>query len=306
MMLGSRNKDVARSILVPMAAAGLATLLWGAWFPITKVMVTSDFTELQLAFIRFVTAGAIALPILARKGFRVQGARGLQKALVLALSAGVGYVLIASVALHLAPSAYGMLTPVSMAAFSALTAIVISRKAKWNIYVVLSFVLFAAGAAVLLLTGSDVASPRGSVVAGICMFIASGALFSLYNFFVPRWNVQSYHAVALVSFYSCVILLPVCAYAFTFDRNVQIDWMSVLVQAVYQGALVSYVALFLFTVAVRSLGPARAAFFVLAVPAISGALSFVVLGEKTSPAALAAISLLLIGMGLGIYGVRRA
>ena len=65
----------------------------------------------------------------------------------------------------------------------------------------------------------------------------------------------------------------------------------------YQGVLVSYVALALFTMAIHKLGSDRAAYLALAVPATAVTLSFLLLGERAEPPVLASIALLLAGMG---------
>ena len=288
-----------------MVAAATAVLLWGAWFPITKIAVNTNLGEIDLAFLRFTTAGAIALPILIRKGFRVHGGRGLPKAVLLAFCAGVGYILIAALALRFAPSSYGLVTPVSMAMFNALLAMAFGA-GKRNRVVYLSIIVNVIGIAYLITLSRERPSVGEGAAIGIGLFVVAGFVFSLYNFFVARWRVDALHATALVSFYSALAIIPIRLATMVIGTVEGLPPVrETLFHMVYQGILVSYVALVLFTTAIQKLGSNRAAYLVLAVPATAVGLSFLLLGERAAPAVLVSIALLLVGMGLGIYGTRR-
>jgi drug/metabolite transporter (DMT)-like permease len=292
--------------LGPALAAGTAVLLWGAWFPITKAAVSTNLSEIELAFLRFVTAGAIALPILTRKGFRVGGDHGYLKAAALAFCAGAGYILIAALALRFAPSAYGMVTAVSMTMFNALLAMAFGA-GKRNAFVWASITINVVGIACLVLLSSGRPSLGSDAALGVGLFVFAGLVFSLYNVFVAHWKVEPLHATALVSFYSALAVIPV--YLAMRANSGALGPLpppgEILFHMAYQGVLVSYVALALFTMAIHKLGSDRAAYLALAVPATAVTLSFLLLGERAEPPVLASIALLLAGMGLGIYGARR-
>ena len=297
------RKELSTQPFVAALSAVVAVLLWGAWFPLTKIAVSTNLNEIDLAFVRFATAGLVAVPILMRRGFRVPGDWGLAKAIVLSQFAGVGYVLVAALALRVAPGAYGMVTPVSMAMFSSLLAMIFGAGRR-NGFVYASYAVNVAALTLLVLLdrgGAEAPNPT----LGIGLFVVAGFLFSLYNFFVARWSVEPLHATALVSFYSAVVILPIyVAVASEQGSRTMPGIGEILFQMAYQGILVSYVALLLFTSAVQTLGIDRAVYLALAVPAIAVGLSLALLGERAEPAMMVSIAFLIVGMGLGIYGTR--
>jgi drug/metabolite transporter (DMT)-like permease len=292
-----RMKEVLRPI-GPIVASLVAVLIWAAWFPITKLAVNSTLNEWQLCVIRFFVSGTIAIPILVRTGFGVSpGIGGVVRAIAIAICAGVGYVALASIALEFAPSIYGMVTPVSMATSSTVLAIFFSGRTI-NAFTITSFFLFAIGIA-LLANGESRSDPYAFV--GIVLFVAAGMLFSVYNIAVSRWRLDPFHATALVSFYSFLIAIPVGIWQFGGNMP-PISWPELALQALYQGVLVSYVALLLFTYAIKRFGASRASYLALLVPATSVLLSTLVLGEKAEPVVIVSVCLLILGMSLGIIG----
>jgi len=299
------QKKLTTQPLIATLSAVVAVLLWGAWFPLTKLAVSTDLNELDLAFVRFVTAGLIAVPILMRRGFHVLGSYGLVKAVVLSQFAGVGYVLVAAMALHFAPGTYGMITPVSMAMFSVMLATIFGTGQR-NVFIYASYLINISGILVLVFLDHENTTVYQNPVLGICFFVLAGFLFSLYNFFVARWSVEPLHATALVSFYSALAISPIyVSVALQHGSRTMPGMGEILFQMIYQGILVSYIALMLFTSAIQTLGINRAVYLALAVPAIAVGLSLALLGERAGPAVLVSIVFLIIGMGVGIYGTRR-
>ncbi|BCH67483.1 multidrug DMT transporter (plasmid) [Agrobacterium vitis] len=287
--------------LAPVAASLLAVLIWAAWFPITKLAVNSQLNEWQLCFIRFLVSGIVAVPILIRKGFGVTPkVGGVARAIVISVCAGVGYVSLATLALEFAPSIYGMVTPVSMATSSTVLAILLSGR-KVNSLTIFSFFLFALGL-VFLANGENPSNPDALV--GIALFVAAGIFFSVYNIAVSRWSLDPFHATALVSFYSLIIVAPIGLWQFG-NNMLSTGWPELALQAFYQGVLVSYVALILFTYAIKRVGAGRASYLALLVPATSVLLSALLLGEKADSAVMVSVCLLVIGMSLGIIGQSR-
>jgi drug/metabolite transporter (DMT)-like permease len=283
--------------LIAIAASLTAVLIWGAWFPLTKIAVASTSDEWEICIIRFTVSGIIALPILQKMGYGLSpGLGGVGRAVVLAICAGVGYVAVACIALELAPSMYGMVTPVSMATSTSVLTSILNRRGI-GLWTGASLLFFAAGISALIGWGSvDIGAATG-----IGLFMFAGVLFSVYNIYVARWRASPFHATALVSFYSFIAVLPLMIWRGWYG-GLAANWRYLIWQGGYQGVLVSYVALLLFTVGVRQVGPRTAAYLVLLVPAISVLLSAQLLGEPAGSSVIAAVVLLLVGMSLGIFG----
>ena len=107
------------------------------------------------------------------------------------------------------------------------------------------------------------------------------------------WNVAPFAATAIVSVPS-LAYLPV--YALLRPGLLGAPLGVVLLQAAYQGVLNAVVALYLYGVAVRALGPARGSLVPPAVPVLTALLAVPVLGEVPTAAQWLGVALVFAGL----------
>jgi drug/metabolite transporter (DMT)-like permease len=128
-----------------------------------------------------------------------------------------------------------------------------------------------------------------------------------------RWHVTLPQVLAIVPLGSAILFLPVY---FLFDLPSGLKhqplaswpWHEVLLQAGFQGVVVSLLALLMFTRANVLLGSTALAAFIAAVPAISLLLAIPALGEVPSWLAVAGVAVVTLGVAsiLGLVRLRRA
>ncbi|MFH6786460.1 MULTISPECIES: DMT family transporter [Methylobacterium] len=265
-----------------------AALIWGGFPVVTRFGVTASGLDLyDVTFVRFAVAAFLTVPVLFRArwpGWRLAG--------LLTLGIGAPYILVVSGGLTRAPVAlFAVLTPASMVLFSTGLGIWIlgDRPGRWQLAGIAATCTGSAVAAWALTGGHP-----GDVPA-LGLFVAGGALWATYTVTAKRSGLDAWVATAVVSATSMIAYgvpyLVVRGFAFLHH-----PWPGLVGQALYQGALVSVVALFCYSKAVLLLGAPMGACFAALVPAVAMVEGFVLLGEVPAP-------LSVLGLGLSTLGV---
>ncbi len=265
----------ARSSYPKGAAFGLAAVsIWASWSVITRLAVTTSLDAWDIAALRFGVAGVLLSPVLLRRGLARDrlGWLGL-----VAIIAGLGapYALVAAGGLHFAPARdQGALNPGCMPLFVALIAAIvlgetISTPRKLGLSLTLS-------GAVIIVAWS--AAWSNSRTLGDALFLFAAFLSACGTVVMQQAKLEPLHAAALVSTGSLVIYLPIYL-ALYGTRLAQLQLAEITVQAIFQGVLVTIVALFLYGRVVAILGASRGAAFGALVPALSGVFAIPLLGE---------------------------
>lgn len=266
----------------------LAALVWGGFPVVTRLGVAhSPLDSYDIAFIRFVVAGTLLLPVMLRRGLG-----GLGAAPIALMIAGVGapYILAVAAGLSHAAAGFFALTPGSMIALTAIFSRFLTRQR-------LSAMQLAGITIVLLgmaLAGSNVLTAGGGWTA-IALFVLGGLLWAIYNITTKVWAVDALLATAIVSVGSAIIYAPLYL-AFRGTALLHAPIGAIAIQAVYQGVLVSILGLYVFSRSVAILGPAIGATFAALVPVLATIEAALLLGEQPPPLALVGIAIVTAGM----------
>jgi drug/metabolite transporter (DMT)-like permease len=272
----------------------LAVAIWSGWMVVTRVAVTSTLSAEDLAALRFSSAGLLLLPIIRRRGFALErlGWKGLA---VVALCAGVPYVLLASHGLALARAAEaGVLIPGAIPLFVGILSLLVLRERLGPVPLI-GLGLIVAG--VVVLTGPALLAAAGGQLFGygICLF--SALIWAVYTIAARRMALDAIHMTAIITVASAIWFLPV--YLLLPQQGIwQADPQTLVVQVIYQGPLTGIVALLAYNRAIPILGAARASAFTALLPLTTLLLAIPVLGEwpslgDTAGAVLAAVGVLL-------------
>jgi drug/metabolite transporter (DMT)-like permease len=150
----------------------------------------------------------------------------------------------------------------------------------------------------LMVIGYEALSTFGAdgVIGDLC-FVAAGFLFAIFGMQLKLWRITPIRAVAIVSVLS-LVLLPIHAVFFGFDRLIAAGFYENLIQAVVQGLFSGAAATFLFTRAVVLLGAARAAVFPALVPPFTLLTGFIFVGNIPTAVQLAGMVIVLLGFRL--------
>src|SRR5215467_1130555 len=261
------------------ALFGLAAVtIWAGWSALTRLAVTTRLDAWDIAALRFGIASCLLAPMAARRGLALAQLGWSGLALLIA-GAGVPYVLLAAAGLQFAPAHdQGALNPGFMPLFVALiTALGLGEQLAAARQLGLALILVGA----LIIVGSHAATWNTSRMCGDALFLAAALLWACFTVVMQQARMDPLQAAALVSCGSALIYLPI--YLALFGTHLaRIPLADVVLQAIFQGLLVTVVSLVLYGRAVALLGASRGAAFGALVPALSALFAIPLLGEWPS------------------------
>ena len=276
-------------------AAGLAMVaITAVQFVAARFSLRAHLTSADIASLRFAGAGLVFVPIMWRMGFAKMRALGWRRACVLALLVGFPYPLIINSGLVYAPASHAAaVCPASIVLFSFLLSRLIVRDPLPAVRIVGVLVIIGG----LLLFVSPATTNTGDhLLYGDTLFALSGIMFSTYSVLLRRWSVDPLGATAAVAFLSC---LPLPLVHFLAPTGLgAASAIEIGTQIVIQGFLAGAAAIFLYTYAVRQLGPQTASLFMPCIPITTALTGMVVLGEIPMPRQFVGIALMTAGIAL--------
>jgi len=279
-----------------------AALIWASWSAVTRLAVTTSLDAWDITALRFGVAGLLLSPVLVRRGLALDRLGWLGLAVIIAGN-GAPYALVAAGGLSFAPASdQGALNPGCMPPFVALiVAIFPGEKPPSPRKLGLS--LMTAGAFIIFGWHGSTAGAAWSTSRpfGDALFLFAAFLTACFTVVMQQAKLDPLHAAALVSTGSLVIYLPTYL-AFCGTRLAQMPLADFAVQAIFQGVIVSVIALVLYGRAVAVLGASGGAAFGALVPALSALLAIALLGEWPDQTDWAAIVLISAGVYLASGG----
>lgn len=279
-----------RRLAAGVGFALLAITLWGGWFVVTRLTVGAGgvLGPADLVALRFGIGGLLLLPVLALR-LRGLGRTALVDGLFLYVSQGAPFALLISIALRYAPAGHGAaLTPGTMPLFAALLGVLVLGDRPGR-FAIAGLGLIAAGALTLAGGFRD-----ADELFGYGLLLTAAFLWAAGTVRMRRSRLTALEATALVCVGSLLTYIPLYL-ASGLSRLMEAPPAEVALQAVYQGVLVSVVALIAFNRSLALIGRRTPAFTAL-VPVIATLLAIPVLGEVPDPLHVGAI--LAIGTGV--------
>lgn len=280
---------ITAHILAGLGWAVAAITIWSGSLVMLRLGVTTHLNAFDLTALRFGVAALILAPVALRRKKRHDrlGPGGFA---ALVLSFGAPYVLLIALAMRTAPAAAaGALNPGVMAISSVLLGrallgqrIGVTRSA--------GLALTATGIALFTWAGAAVAP-------GHFILIGTGIMWALYALILRRARVPALTATAIVAVGSALCYLPFYLIALP-KRIFTAPLDEVLIQAGFQGILVSVVAIYAFNRSAELLGPVAGATLPALIPVVTLGLGGVVLGEIPGAAQIGAALLIAGGLAL--------
>jgi drug/metabolite transporter (DMT)-like permease len=275
------------------AVFGLAAVaIWAGWSVMTRLAVTTSLDAWDIAALRYGVAGLILAPILLQRGLARNRLGWLGLAVFIA-GQGAPYALVAAGGLRFAPARdQGALNPGCMPLFVALIAAIalgekFSSTRKFGLFLILAGALTIIG-----WRGWSTSRSFGDALFLFAAFLTAG-----FTVVMRQAKLEPLHTAALVSTGSLAIYLPIY-FAQYGTRLTQLPLAEFAVQAIFQGVVVTIVALILYSRAVAILGASGGAAFGALVPALSALFAIPLLGEWPTATDWVAIALISAGVYL--------
>jgi drug/metabolite transporter (DMT)-like permease len=281
-------------------AAGIAcgtgaALFWAAGFVAARHGIALGFAPADIVFHRFVWAGLVFLPVVARQGLGDLGSVGWTKGVVLTFLSGPPLAFLSYAGFLFVPLAHGGVIQPSCAALGGLALATIVLKEKLPARRAAGAGVIVAGLAVI---GGDALATIGAHgLIGDFSFVTAGLMFASFATLLRLWHIAPTRAVAVTSVVA-LLDVPIHWFAFGFERMLSLGLAENLLQLVVQGIFAGPGAIYLFARSVVLLGAGRAAVFPSLVPGFTLLIGFLGLGEVPSLAQLAGFAIVLIGFRL--------
>lgn len=281
------------------ALFGLAAVcVWATWISITRLGVTTSLSVYDLTMLRFATAGILLAPVVIRKGWALDRL-GWPRLAVLVSGAGAPYVLVASSGLRFAPAAHaGALMPGVMPLFVALIA-ALFMKEKFSAPRKVGYAFIALG--VFAIVGASALAASGDQTQGHLLFLTAAFMWACYAIVLRQSQLDPLHGAALVAAGSCFLYLPLY-FATQGAHALGAPLRELAFQALFQGVVVSILALFFFGKGITLLGASAGAAFSALTPALAALLAIPILGEVPTPKDWFAILAVSVGVFLASGG----
>lgn len=251
-------------------------------------------TGWDVAALRFGVGGLIALLFLSRVKLPPLKVIGLFSAF-----GGIGYAVAVYSAFRLAPAVHAsVLIPGALPFATAVIAWLWLRQAPSRVQRLALGLVFAG----IMLTATDTllqgARFTGLQLLGDALFLCGSSSWAVFTLLLRRYPMPPLAATVTTTLGSAVLYLPLW-WLFLPSALGEAPAAEIALQAVYQGVLVVFVAMLLYTFAVRQLGAQTVALLMAVVPGLSALAAVPVLHEPLSLLALAGLAAVTAGAVLG-------
>lgn len=275
-------------------AVAATICIWTGFILVTRAGGKGVLTGWDVTALRFGVGALIAVFFLRRVKLPP-----LKVIALFSLFGGIGYAVAVYSAFRLAPAAHAsVLMPGALPFETAVIAWLWLKQAPsrpQRIALALVFAGIALTAADTLLHGAQIS---GLQMVGDLLFLCGSSSWATFTLLLRRYPMPPLAATVATTLGSAVVYLPIwwLFLPSTLDRA---PVAEILMQAVYQGVLVVFVAMLLYTLAVRRLGPQTVALLMAVVPGLSALAAVPLLDEPLSLLALAGLAAVTSGAVLG-------
>jgi drug/metabolite transporter (DMT)-like permease len=272
----------------------LAMVLFSGNFACARHGLANGLSVADLILIRYGVSGPLCLLVLLRIGF---GGATTGRSLALTALGGAPYFLLTAGALAFTSATHGsILNPGGTMVFAPLLAwLVLGDRPGAGVLAgvaVLTLGLLMIGGEGLLGGGGG-----GRAWLGDLLLLWSGFDWALFGVLMRRWRLSGLRTACVMG--ACSILwLP--AHLLVVGLGAIPDAPgAAMIQAGYQGVVVGWLAVILYSRAVAALGPSRGALLPPLVPALGVFWAWLLLGEPVSPLQIAGMATVIAGMLVG-------
>lgn len=282
----------ARDIWIGLAFGLAAALGWSLQAVVARTGTLAGYSPLDLAVLRYVTAGAVLAPF-AWRARRVLTTIGLPKLLALTLFGGAGNALLTGWGVVHAPASHGgTVAPITATVMGAMLAIPLLG--EWPTRGrLLAIGTMACG--VLLIAWDGIGGAHPGAWRGDIILVCAGSTWAVFTLLLRRWQVPALAGNAALCGLSAVVLVPIWL-ALGMGAVPHQPLQLTLLQMVAQGIFASALATTLYARATELMGATRAACLGPLMPAMALVLAALLLAEPLSPAKVAGVLLAVGGM----------
>ena len=268
--------------------------IWTGFILVSRAGGKGMLTGWDVTALRFGVGASIALFFLRRVTLPP-----LKVIALFSLFGGIGYATAVYAAFRMAPAAHAsVFLPGALPFATALIAWLWLKQAPSRRQRIALTLVFAG----IVLTAADTLSHGPSLTGlqllGDVLFLCGSSSWAVFTLLLRQHPVPPLTATVSVTLGSAAVYLPVW-WLFLPSTMTLAPASEIVMQALYQGVLVVFIAMLTYTLAVRHLGPQTVALLMAVVPGLSALAAVPVLGEPLSLWTLAGLAAVTSGAVLG-------
>lgn len=259
--------------LMPYLGCLAAVLLWSGWIVLSRHGAQTRLSAVDLSFIRFTTALICSIPLWFVYNWR---RIPLHELLLISLSAGMVYTTFCFAGMATAKAATaGVLINGLLPVFGAVIGYFWDRvRISPLTWLCILGILLAD----VMLIGADwqkLGNRQGFIA--ILLFACASLSFSFYATAVKKWNFLLMDVVIWIPIINFIAILP---FWIGSDTGIPATPIAeLLLQAIFQGIVVTLFAGFLIAFTIKSLGPITTTMFMASVPGVTALMGYIALRE---------------------------
>jgi drug/metabolite transporter (DMT)-like permease len=274
--------------------------IWTGFILLTRHSGTGTLTSWDIATLRFGAGALIAVFFLPRIVLPP-----LKVVALFSFFGGIGYAITVYAAFRMSPAAHAsVLLPGTLPFATAVIAWLWFGQKPLPAYRAALVAVFAG----ILLTAADSFS-RGSLtrmqITGDLLFLCGSSSWAVFTLLLGHYSVRPLAATVTTTLGSALVYLPVW-WLFLPSRLTQAPLSEIAAQALYQGVLVVFISMLLYSFAISRPGPHTVALQMAFVPGISAVAAVLLLDEPMSLLTLAGLIAVTIGAVLGAHTANEA
>lgn len=278
-------------------ATFFAICIWAGFILVSRYGGKGVLTGWDVTALRFGVGSLIALVFLPRVTLPPY-----KVILLFSLFGGVGYAVTVYAAFRMAPAAHAaVLLPGSLSFTTAVIAWLWLRQKPSPPQRIALVLVFIGITLTAIDTFSHEAHLSGMQMFGDLLFLCGSSIWAVFTLLLRRYPMPPLTAAVITTLGSAVLYLPVW-WLFLPSTMSQAPHAEIAIQAIYQGVLVVFVAMMLYSFAVRVLGAQSVALMMAIVPGLAAVSAVPVLGEPLSLLTLAGLGAVTMGAVLGARG----
>lgn len=272
--------------------AGLSVMIFSGWFVVTRLSVTRELRLWDITALRFGIGTLVLFPALVI-GRRNISSKEWREGLLYACLWGLPFVLAVAFGLQITSARRAAaITPALMPVFAGIFAWLFLRE-RQGVHRLSGYIAIVVG--LTCLASSEDSANGGIPPLGLLALVTAAAMWAIYTLLFRRSKLTPVQAAALICFWSTSIFLPIYILG-DLSRLTLASPQEIALQAVYQGLLMSGVAIVAFNRAVTLLGPSAATAIIALIPAAASLAAIPILGERPTAAECFALAAVVIGV----------
>jgi drug/metabolite transporter (DMT)-like permease len=275
-------------------AAFFTICIWTGFILVSRYGGKGVLTGWDVTALRFGVGALIALIFLPRVTLPPY-----KVILLFSVFGGIGYSVVVYAGFRMAPAAHAaVLLPGALPFATAVIAWLWLRQkpsAAQRMALMLVFIGIALTAADTFSHGAHL---TGTQMFGDLLFLCGSSSWAVFTLLLRRYPMEPLTAAVTTTLGSATLYLPVWWLFLPSTLN-QAPLAEIAMQAAYQGVLVVFVAMMLYTFAARRLGAQTVTLLMAIVPGVSALAAVPVLGEPLSLLTLAGLGAVTMGAVLG-------